>query len=161
MADRLPGLLVTLQESVAYGRGPGRKKPSHAHGVYLFTEGDRHMYVGRTGRTERSIQSGKPSASGFRKRLAGHSTPGAELNTASFALRLAMEDAANEGLEVPAARKDRLEVPRFVELFSAAKERITAMEFRTVDIDDDRESYVFELYAAFVLDTPYNSFATS
>ena len=161
MTDRLPALLVALQESAVYGRGPGREKPSHAHGVYLFTEGDRHLYVGRTGRTERSVKSGKPSASGFRKRLAGHSTPGAGLSTASFALRLAMEDAANEGLELPAARKDRLTVPRFVELFSAAKDRVTDMEFRTVEIDDDRESYVFELYAAFVLDTPYNSFATS
>ncbi len=35
------------------------------------------------------------------------------------------------------------------------------MEFRTVEIDDDREAAVFEIYAAFVLNTPYNSFAMS
>ena len=35
------------------------------------------------------------------------------------------------------------------------------MEFRVVQIAEDRESAVFEVYAAFVLATPYNSFATS
>jgi hypothetical protein len=47
------------------------------------------------------------------------------------------------------------------QLFTEAKERITAMDFRVVEIEDDRESAVFEVYAAFVLATSYNSFATS
>ncbi|MGO9751306.1 MAG: hypothetical protein ACLP22_07310 [Solirubrobacteraceae bacterium] len=46
-------------------------------------------------------------------------------------------------------------------MFIEAKERITAMEFRIVEIEDDRESAVFEVYAAYMLQTPYNSFATS
>jgi hypothetical protein len=35
------------------------------------------------------------------------------------------------------------------------------MEFRVVDIEDDRESAVLEVYAAYMLRTPYNTFATS
>lgn len=35
------------------------------------------------------------------------------------------------------------------------------MEFRVVEIDDDRLAAVFEIYAATVLKTEANSFATS
>lgn len=35
------------------------------------------------------------------------------------------------------------------------------MEFRAVTITHDFESYVFEPYAALMLGTPYNSWATS
>ena len=41
------------------------------------------------------------------------------------------------------------------------RRRVGAMEFRIVQIDDERVAYLFELYAAWVLETPYNSFATS
>ncbi len=34
------------------------------------------------------------------------------------------------------------------------------MEFRVVEIADDLECYVFEPYAAEVLETPYNFWAT-
>lgn len=68
-----------------------------------------------------------------------------------------METAAKEELTVPARRSERLENKRFAQLFAEAKERITAMDFRVVNIEDDRESAVFEVYAAFVLATPYNS----
>lgn len=50
---------------------------------------------------------------------------------------------------------------RFLQEFIRQKERVTAMEFRVVAIADDFESYVFEPYAAMMLKTPYNSWATS
>jgi hypothetical protein len=162
MTERMAGMLEALEGSQVYGRD--RKdvpKAPTTHGVYLFSEAGQPLYVGRTGKTERAIKAGKPSASGFRARLAGHSTPGAGLSSASFALRLAMEQAAEEGIEVPAKRSERLQNERFRELFQAAKERITQMEFRVIEIEVDREAAVFEVHAAFVLATPYNSFATS
>ena len=55
------------------GAQPHRRRT----GVYLFSEHGEDLYVGRTGKTERSLKSGKASASGFRARLAGHSTAGA------------------------------------------------------------------------------------
>jgi hypothetical protein len=162
MTERMAEVLDALLNSPVYGRGvKGRDKAPRTHGVYLFSESGEHLYVGRTGRTERSVKAGKQSASGFRARLAGHSAPGAGLSSASFALRLAMGMAANERLDVPAKRSDRLDNERFAQLFTEAKERITAMDFRVVEIEDNRESAVFEVYAAFVLATSYNSFATS
>ena len=135
--------------------------PPRTHGVYLFTERDGHLYVGRTGKTERSVRAGKASASGFRARLAGHCRPGSGLSSATFAIRLALDQARNEGDAITRRLPTLLEDPSFGPLFIAAKQRITAMEFRVVEIEDDRESAVFEVYAAYMLKTPYNSFATS
>jgi hypothetical protein len=74
---------------------------------------------------------------------------------------MTMKEAADRGIVVPAKRSDRLKNKKFAALFTAAKKQITAMEFRTVKIEDDREAAVFEIYAAFVLNTRFNSFATS
>ena len=41
------------------------------------------------------------------------------------------------------------------------KERVAAMEFQVATIADNFESCIFEPYAALMLDTPYNSWATS
>lgn len=162
ITEGMAATLDALLASQVYGRDvQGRPAAPKAHGVYLFSDNREHLYVGRTGKTERSVKAGKASSSGFRARLAGHSRPKAGINSASVALRLAMETAAEEGLEVPAKRSERLSNERFAELFTEAKARITQMEFRVVNIEEDRESAVFEVYAAFVLATPYNSFATS
>jgi hypothetical protein len=162
MVGGLDARLRELVRSEVHGRGvPGRKAAPTTHGVYLFTESDKHLYVGRTGKTERSVRAGKQSASGFRARLAGHCRPGSGLSSATFAIRLALEQARKEGNAIIAPRGELLADPRFGLLFIAAKERITAMEFRVVEIEDDRESAVFEVYTAYMLRTPYNSFATS
>ena len=155
-------MLDALLASEVYGRDlNGRPKAPTTHGVYLFSENEEPLYVGRTGKTERSIKAGKDSASGFRARLAGHSRPSSGLSSASFAVRLAMKQAEVKELELPARRSERLSNERFAQLFIEAKKRITQMEFRVVEVVEDRESAVFEVYAAFVLATPYNSFATS
>lgn len=161
----LPDLLEQLLSSPAYGLRDDRPNPSsEQHGVYLFTEGGQHLYVGRTGLTERARLAGKPGSSSFLTRLTGHTErdPG----SGSFAWRLTMEKALKEvdaGLRdpLPNTRKLRVEDPGLLELFREQQRRVAAMDFRTVEINDERVSYVFELYAAWVLETPYNSFATS
>ena len=60
---------------------------------------------------------------------------------------------------MPVARADRQIHAEFVAEFLKQKERVTAMEFRIVEIEDDFESYVFEPYAALMLRTPFNSWA--
>lgn len=50
---------------------------------------------------------------------------------------------------------------RFRREFVRQKERVAAMDFQVVTITDNFESYVFEPYAALMLETPYNSWATS
>jgi len=162
LTDGLEMRLDALLASEVWGRDlPDRPAAPATHGVYLFSEAGAHLYVGRTGRTERSVRAGTKSASGFRARLAGHCRPSSGLSSATFAIRLALEAAAKEEVVVAARRSKLLDDQHFADLFVAAKKRITAMEFRTVDIEDDRECAVFEVYAAFVLGTPYNSFATS
>ena len=154
MIGGIEGRLERLLQSDVYGRGVVERKAAPiTHGAYLFTEGGRHLYVGRTGKTERSLRAGKPSASGFRARLAGHCRPSSGLSSATFAIRLALEQARKEGKPITAPRRELLADPRFAALFIAAKERITAMEFRVVEIEDDRESAVFEVYAAYMLET--------
>jgi hypothetical protein len=92
MNERLPGLLLRLLDSDVYGLGAGRPDPpDDQHGVYLFTERERELYVGRTGLTERARLAGKSGSSSLMTRLTGHveRDPG----SASFAWRLTMEKA--------------------------------------------------------------------
>ena len=110
--------------------------------------------------TERARKAGK-GHSNFRTRLAGHTRPSSAHNQATFAWRLAIEALGGTIDDLPMARAARQKAPRFKKEFLRQKERVTAMDFRVVKIDDDFESYVFEPYAAHVLETPYNVWATS
>lgn len=157
---KLPGYLKALLVSDVFGRGPGRKPPPHEHGVYLFTEVGRHLYVGRCGLTERAAKKGG-GHSNFRTRLAGHTRPSSGHNQATFAWRLAVEAVEGQLDGLPTTRAGLEVDSRFREEFLRQKERVTAMEFRAVTITHDFESYVFEPYAALMLGTPYNSWATS
>lgn len=160
VAARLPRHLEALLACEAFGRGPGRKPPPLEHGVYLFTEARRPLYVGRCGLTERAAKKGV-GHSNFRTRLAGHTRPSSAHNQAAFAWRLAVEAVDGRWENLPTTRLALGRDSRFLQEFSRQKERVTAMEFRVVAIADDFESYVFEPYAAMMLDTPYNSWATS
>ena len=155
---RLPGYLDQLLAPPVYGRGPGREPPPKTHGVYLFTENGKHLYVGRCGLTERAKAAGKGS-SNFRSRLAGHTRPSSGHNSATFAWRLTIK-ALGPGLdEMPATRAKRELDELFKQEYLKQKERVTAMDFRVVKIVNDFDSYVFEPYAALMLATPYNSWA--
>jgi len=60
---KLPCYLEALLDSEVFGRGPGRELPPREHGVYLFTETGRHLYVGRCGLTERAAKRGSTDVS--------------------------------------------------------------------------------------------------
>ena len=160
VAARLPHYLESLLSSEVYGGGPGRTSPPLEHGVYLFTESDRHMYVGRCGLTERAARTGK-GHSNFRTRLAGHTRPSSAHNQAALAWRLTVEAVQGRFDDLPPARAELGLDTRFRKEFSVQKQRVAAMDFRIVAIADSFESYVFEPYAGLALQTPYNSWATS
>jgi hypothetical protein len=160
VAARLPGYLEALLACEVFGRGSGRKPPPLEHGVYLFTEAGRPLYVGRCGLTERAAKKGA-GHSNFRTRLAGHTRPSSGHNQATFAWRLTVEAVEGRWEDLPTTRSALGRDSRFLHEFIRQKERVTAMEFRVVSIADNFESYVFEPYAAMMLDTPYNSWATS
>jgi hypothetical protein len=160
LTARLPALLEELLASPVYGRGGDKVPPPRQHGVYLFSENGQHLYVGRCGVTERALKKGR-GHSNFRTRLAGHTRSSSGHNQATFAWRLALEAAEFRLPGLSGSRSDIAGDPQFAVLFSDAKRRVSAMDFRVVAISEDFDSYVFEPYAALMLGTRYNSWATS
>ena len=118
-------------------------------GVYLFSEGDRHLYVGRSNH--------------LRDRVGQHCRAGSQHNQAVFAFRLAREAT---GLMTPAyttgagSRKGLAADAGFGEAFSAAKARVRAMDYRCVEETDQTRQALLELYCAIALGCPYNDFNT-
>ncbi|MCX6831816.1 MAG: GIY-YIG nuclease family protein [candidate division Zixibacteria bacterium] len=119
-----------------------------ASGIYLLSENNRHLYVGRT----RNI----------RARIAGHSRPGATHGTAAFAFRLAREVTGNLAATYrkKGSRADLMESPEFSLAFDEAKKRILAMDLRFVEENDPVRQAVLEIYVAVSLQTLHNDFDT-
>ena len=110
-------------------------------GVYLFSEGNDHLYVGRTDR--------------LRHRHKEHWS--GKGNDAPFAFKLARH-ATNNLLKGGPTRK-ALEVdPIFAAAFAKAKERVSNMQFRWVEESDANRQCLLEMYATIVLDARYNDF---
>jgi excinuclease UvrABC nuclease subunit len=117
-------------------------------GIYLLSENDRHLYVGRT----RNI----------RARIARHSRPGATHRMAAFAFRLAREATGNLAAtyKKKGSRADLMESPVFRLAFDEAKKRIRAMDLRFVEENDPVRQAVLEIYVAVSLQTRCNDFDT-
>jgi hypothetical protein len=123
-----------------------RDAPSEC--IYLFSEGDRHLYVGRTRH--------------LRQRLRQHSIPAAQHNQAVFAFRLAREVTGRVAATY-SATGSRLALTTDVEFapaFADAKRRVREMQVRYVEEIDPLRQALLEIYVAVVLKTPYNDFNT-
>lgn len=120
--------------------------PLPSRGIYLFSEGEQHLYVGRTNR--------------LRQRLAGHCQPSASHFTATFAFRLARESTGRlkATYKKEGSRVALLEDQAFVAAFKAGKARVAALDLRYVEEADSIRQAVLEIYVATVLSTPYNDF---
>jgi hypothetical protein len=142
---QLPGLLERLQACPAIKRQDLTGVPQR--GVYVFYEGGKPIYVGRSRR--------------MRARLREHGQPSSDRNSATFALMIAQEEAAGRGTDCKSVKKaDLVQDARFKPLFAAAKERVARMKVQVVEIEDPVEQTLFEVYAALALGTPYNDFKT-
>lgn len=159
IARRLPDLLEELLRSKTYGLGDELVPPTNDYGVYLFTSTERHEYVGRTGLTERARLSGGKCYSGFANRLKGHLT--ATHTSGSWAYKRTCVAFRASGRQLAGSRAANCTDPDLFKAFLAEIAAIQAMEFRSVAIGDETLSAVFEIYAATVLATPWNSFPTS
>ncbi|MCL5265523.1 MAG: hypothetical protein M1343_10115 [Chloroflexi bacterium] len=115
-------------------------------GIYLFSEGDRHLYVGRT--------------NSIRERLQGHCRPSGTHFTATFAFRIARQDTGrlNATYATSGSRAELVKDPIFGPAFDQAKQRVAAMDIRYVEETDPVRQAVLEIYVALVLGTPYNDF---
>jgi hypothetical protein len=115
-------------------------------GIYLFSEGIDHLYVGRTNR--------------LRERLRGHCVPSGSHFTATFAFRIARETTgrASARYSKSDSRAEMVKDPAFAAAFEGAKRRIASMDLRYVEELDPTRQALLEIYAATVLKTPYNDF---
>lgn len=115
-------------------------------GVYLFTEEDKHLYVGRT--------------NGLRKRLQQHCRPGSGHNSAPFAFRLARElrGVMKATYKTEGSRASLIQDAAFAEAFSLSKARLRTMHVRVVEESNPLRQALLEMYVAMALDAKYNDF---
>jgi hypothetical protein len=118
-------------------------------GVYLFSESDQHLYVGRS--------------NSLRKRYKQHCNPGSQHNQAVFAFKLARHAT---GRLIPGyvrgegSRIGLLGDPAFLAAFVQSKDRVRRMSYRFIEETDQTRQALLELYCAIALRCPYNDFNT-
>ncbi|MCQ8870366.1 hypothetical protein NP945_00830 [Mesorhizobium sp. LMG17149] len=128
------------------GSAPSRATTPKS-GIYLFSEGSKHLYVGRSNR--------------IAERYRLHCGPSAKENQASFAWKLTAEVMEHKATyRKGEGRKDKILIPEFADAFRLAKERIRAMEYRFVEEADQTRQALLEAYVCIALGTPYNDFDT-
>jgi predicted GIY-YIG superfamily endonuclease len=137
--------LLMQMKPVRYSTLP---KGMPASGIYLFSEGKRHLYVGRS----RSIRS----------RLSHHCTPGATHRRGPFAFHLAREatERTKATYKTEGSRSSLMRDPEFSAAFNHAKARIRKMDIRFVSEVDPLKQALLEMYVAIALQTRYNDFDT-
>ena len=145
LVAQMPELLNRLLNATPLSRDSLEAVPER--GIYVLYEIDTPIYVGRSNR--------------IRERLQEHSRPSSTHNSAPFAFNLAKEDASTRGINIEGRQRSQIEKePDFGKLFTAAKQRVSAMKIRAIEITDPVEQTLFEVYAALALNTRYNKFDT-
>ncbi len=115
-------------------------------GIYLFSEGDKHLYVGRTNR--------------LRQRLQTHCRPSSGHNSATFAFRLAREKTGNlkASYKKEGSRSSLEDQPEFKSVFIEQKARVRKMDVRYVEEKDPMKQALLEMHVSTSLGTQYNDF---
>ena len=145
LVETLAPKVAELLASPAYRRGQlPRSMPTS--GIYLFSEGGSHLYIGRS--------------DSIRRRYGLHTRPSAAHNQASFAFLIARHQTNNlrAAYRTDGGRKGLIQQPEFLSAFQNAKQRICQMDFRFVEETDANKHALLEIYAAIVLETKYNDF---
>jgi hypothetical protein len=150
-AKLLEGLHPKCEQLVAMPpcRDGGLPKVMPKQGVYLFSEGGFHMYVGRSNK--------------IRSRYGRHCNPGATHRMAAFAFKLAREATGKTTASYKAgedSRKGLMLNPEFSAAFTAAKARIREMDFRFVEETDQNTQALLEIYCTIALKARFNDFNT-
>ena len=115
-------------------------------GIYLFTEDEQHLYVGRTNT--------------IRKRLQNHCRPSSGHNSATFAFRLARQITGQTiATYTEQGSRSALENdPQFSPIFIEQKARVKNMNVRYVSEPDPMKQALLEMYVSVSLATPHNHF---
>jgi excinuclease UvrABC nuclease subunit len=115
-------------------------------GIYLFSDGEIHLYVGRTNNLKRRLQN--------------HCRASSNHNTATFAFRIARQETGltQASYKSSGSRNELQKDSVFGPAFSAAKARIKSMNLRFVEEDDATRQALLEIYVATILETQFNDF---
>ncbi len=111
-------------------------------GIYVLYEHEIPQYVGRTGR--------------LKARLKEHGHKNSNHFSASFAFILAKKQALAKGIDCNRSREALAADPDFK--FKEAKEAVSLMQVRFIEIGDSIAQTLFEVYASLELKTPHNTF---
>lgn len=145
--EQLDAKVDALVDAPAYSYDSLPRGIHHA-GIYLFSEGNRHLYVGRSNR--------------IRGRLGSHCRDSSKHNAASFAFRIARERTGRTeaSYKTTDSRAALCEDPTFAAAFRDAKAYLRSLHIRSVREEHQVTQALLEIYAAVRLGTPYNEFAT-
>jgi len=120
-----------------------------SNGLYAFYENNIPIYVGISGKDR------------MKTRIMEHGRQSSDNSTAPFAFNIAKKEAMRKNINIQGNRKIIEKNPEFVELFSKAKDRVSRMKVRVIEINDPNVRALFEIYTALVLNTTeFNSFET-
>lgn len=112
-------------------------------GIYVFYEKGEPIYVGR--------------ANNIRKRIQWHTRESSGSESASFAFNLAKKDFIDKN-EINKTRKELMQIEEFIEIFRSHKLKLSNLEFKCIEIENDILQTMFEPYLAFKLATyPINN----
>lgn len=142
---KMPILLRLLESQSPIGIDNIRITQVPQKGVYIFFEGNKPIYVGRSNR--------------LKERLKEHSQRSSDRYSATLAFRIAKQNtSALRTKERKQTNAQLMENRDFVEEFEAAKDRIARARIRFIEIEDQIEQAMFEIYASLTLDTELNVF---
>lgn len=139
-----PKLQALIQMSPVSAARLPRVMPSH--GIYLFSDGTRHLYVGRS--------------NNIRRRIGLHCRPGSQHNQATFAFRMTRLQTGNSGptYTTLGSRQELVKDAVFGQTFTSCKATIRGFDLRFVEEHDPTRQALLEIYVATVLETPFNDF---
>ena len=145
LIDKLPVLFETLANA---GLKPWNNLGTLPQtGIYVFYENGRPIYVGRSNR--------------MKDRIKEHGRPSSTHNSAPFAFNLAKKVAKGKEVDVSRRRCELEKDPIFSGLFLEAKERVSRMSVKVIEVDNPIIQTLLEVYAALSLrTTEYNDFDT-
>jgi hypothetical protein len=117
------------------------------NGIYVLFDDGKPIYVGRS--------------NNIRQRLSGHSNQGSDRYSATFAFRMAIKEYERKySKSAKKFRRQDLENDEdFKIIFRGAKDKVSKMGIKAIEIDDPLTQTIFEVYAAVKLGTlEFNSF---
>lgn len=147
LVKNFPIQLTYLIESIPYKYEDLVKMTLPERGIYLFSQGQIHLYVGRTQKF-------------IKKRIQAHVRK--SVKDSPFAFKLAREKTELNKPDYKGhnTRKKLNMNEKFLNAYYKSKDEIKEMDIRFIEMNDPYEQALFEIYVHVVLNTKYNDFDT-